>query len=125
PLNTPAALPVLSSLPVEELTPDKYAKWLLTLVGDLHQPTHLLQWEGYGKDLMVEYNGEEYTLLAFFEDYLPKAISPISRDKHMHKHFKRVKDYFEFTRRSPSELFRIWALEVAQAYCENVVKPIQ
>lgn len=130
PIGTPASLPSLKNIPSKEQTPAHYLKWLVTLLGDLHQPLHWLHEHDYGRDVKIRYKEEEHTLLKFWEDYLPSHLKnaletgtaagsqPFAADKEFGKHSK------SWAHKVPTELFRDWAKEVAERVCSDVYGPM-
>jgi len=122
PINTPTSLVALEKIPANEQTPANYLKWLVILVGDLHQPLHWLHDHSHGKDVMIRYKDAEYTLLQFWEDYLPNHLH-VSMDS-----FISEKDFGVHAKvwahKLPTELFREWAKEVAEKLCSEVYAPM-
>lgn len=127
PIGTPENLPSLKNIPAKEQTPAHYLKWLVMLVGDLHQPLHWLHEHGYGRDITIRYHGQpERTLLEFWEEYLPshllhkleKGTAPFMIDKDYDQHAK------SWGGKVPTELFREWAKEVAERVCSDVYAPM-
>merc|ERR1719210_2851002 len=43
PIGTPASLQALEKVPTSDQTPSNFLRWLVILVGDLHQPLHWLR----------------------------------------------------------------------------------
>lgn len=129
PIGTPDQLPALKSVPSNEQTPAHFLKWLVILLGDMHQPLHWLHEHEYGKSVMVRYKEKEYTLLDFWEDYLPNHLKnklptnlgqsgPFMIDKDFGQHSKA------WAHKVPTELFREWAKEVAERVCGDVYHPM-
>lgn len=122
PINTPNKLVALEKIPANEQTPAHYLKWLVILVGDLHQPLHWLHEHNHGKDVKVRYKDAEYSLLQFWEEYLPNHLH-VSMD-----HFVSDKDFGVHSKawahKLPTELFREWAKEVAANVCSDVYAPM-
>eukprot|EP00931_Biecheleriopsis_adriatica_P057467 TRINITY_DN34090_c0_g1_i1.p1 TRINITY_DN34090_c0_g1~~TRINITY_DN34090_c0_g1_i1.p1 ORF type:complete len:397 (+),score=76.24 TRINITY_DN34090_c0_g1_i1:37-1191(+) len=125
PVNVPQELSALSGLPAQQLATSHHLRWLVTLIGDLHQPLHWLRPHNYGRDILLEFDGKEYTLLNFWEDYLPKHISSLPQLSLLSKHFQREKTSWQFKRMAPVELFREWSKDVSGAFCQHVLKPIE
>lgn len=124
PIGTPKTLPALDGLTSVEKTPSRYLRWLVTLVGDLHQPLHWLREKDYGREVKVSYNGEEHTLLSFWEDYLPKNLPPSNlREKEEKKHYKKLVKAWEH--KFPTELFREWAKEMGKVVCKEVYERVK
>lgn len=127
PINTPRSLPILDKIPASELKPSHFLRWLVILVGDLHQPMHWLRGEySYGANVIVRYKGEERTLLKFWEEYIPKELGAFIKEG-MHPDITDA----EYGTRSrtwehklPTELFRDWAKETAEKLCTEVYGPM-
>jgi len=126
PIETPASLPLLAKVPSKEQTPAHYLKWLVILLGDLHQPLHWLHEHDYGRDIKIRYKDETFTLLQFWEDYIPTHLAtklevgaaPFMIDKDFGQHQKA------WAHKVPTELFREWAKEVAERVCGDVYHPM-
>jgi len=126
PIGTPETLPLLQNVPENMRNPANFLKWLVILVGDLHQPLHWLHEHDYGKDIKIRYEEQTYTLLDFWENYLPKhlkhkletGVQPFEMDKDYGQHSK------VWAHKSPTELFRDWAKEVAARVCVDVYAPM-
>jgi len=106
-------------------------RWLAALIGDLHQPLHFSLGSGAeppAQNLTVRFEGKGYTLLEFWEDYLPKAID----GKHMDEDTKSYRKFIvthakqaeHFDSKHPSDLFGDWAKESAQIACEKIYKQL-
>jgi hypothetical protein len=120
PIGTPEKLPTLEKIPMLELHPAAYLRWLAILVGDLHQPLHWLHEHSHGADIKVRYKDSEYTLLQFWEEYLPKHLHEARKDND--KEYKRLAK--DWAHKVPTELFRDWAKEIAEKVCVEVYKPM-
>jgi len=118
PIDTPAKLPALSKFSPLELTPSLHLRWLAILVGDLHQPLHWLKQHDYGREIEVKYEGKSYSLLEFWEDYIPKHLPPLAEEKDLSRQYDDRKDAWKH--KMPPELFRLWAKEAAEAVCGEV-----
>jgi hypothetical protein len=125
PIFTPDKLPALMKVPSKDQTPAYYLKWLVLLLGDLHQPLHWLHEHNHGREIRVSYNGTEYNLLQFWEDFLPihlqkmeTGVQPFMMDKDFDVHAKA------WAHKSPTELFRDWAKENAEKLCIEVYRPM-
>ncbi|CAJ1337732.1 unnamed protein product [Effrenium voratum] len=78
PIGTPKAISAFAKVDIEDLGDGKknrsnqkaafYLRWLATLVGDLHQPLHWLAEKQYGEEVKLQFRGQEYSLLKFWED---------------------------------------------------------
>uniref|UniRef100_A0A7S4PT76 Uncharacterized protein n=1 Tax=Alexandrium monilatum TaxID=311494 RepID=A0A7S4PT76_9DINO len=125
PIGTPASLPVLSKVPGSEQKPANFLRWLVILVGDLHQPLHWLRLHGYGADVTVRYKGHERSLLKFWEEYLPHHVQKLEAGTHpdqTDKEYGARKQAWEH--KMPTELFRDWAKETAEKLCVEVYAPM-
>jgi len=127
PIGTPETLPLLQKLPEAIRTGSAhFLKWLVILVGDMHQPLHWLPAYEFGTSIRIRYEEQTYSLLDFWEDYLPKhlkhkletGIQPFEMDKDFGQHSKA------WAHKSPTELFRDWAKEVAARVCGEVYAPM-
>lgn len=126
PIGTPETLPALQHVPEANQGPAHFLKWLVILVGDMHQPLHWLPEHDFGKHIDIRYEDQTYSLLDFWEDYLPKhlkhkletGIQPFEMDKDYGQHSKA------WAHKSPTELFRDWAKEVAARVCGEVYAPM-
>lgn len=123
PINIPDKLVPLAKLSKLELTSAQYLRWLVVLVGDLHQPLHLLRQHDYGRDVKVSYQGKTYTLLEFFEDYIPRRLPPPPSQTDLENTYKTQSKPWKFY--APPELFRIWAKESAGKVCSDVYQPME
>merc|ERR1712087_706223 len=116
-------LPAMAQLTSVEHEPSHYLRWLAVLIGDLHQPLHWLKEKNYGRELKVEYQGKEHTLLSFWEDYLPEHLpAPPTIDEMQKQYEERAPKWWDTL---PTELFRDWAKETASVLCEQVYGAIQ
>lgn len=124
PIGTPSTLPTLEKVPSSEKTTANYLRWLVILVGDLHQPLHWLHQYGHGKDIKIRFRNSETTLLTLWEDMLAKDVP---KEKGMHPD-QTDKEYgsrsSSWGNTVPTELFRTWAKEVAEQLCTEVYKPM-
>merc|ERR1719329_1123727 len=48
PLRVPAKLPLLDSIPAKDHNPEHFLRWMVALMGNLHQPLHWLSEHDYG-----------------------------------------------------------------------------
>lgn len=118
PINTPTSLPALAKMTDVEHKPSHYLRWLVVLIGDLHQPLHWLREKNYGKEVKLEYKGLQYNLLDFWEDYIPKNLPPAPEPKVLQKQYEdKAPGWWD---KLPAELFRDWAKEVAAVVCGQV-----
>lgn len=101
-------------------TKDQELRWLASLIGDMHQPLHWLAQRGYGKDLTVVYQGKDYTLLDFWENFLPRKLPRIPDQKVLDQEFHVRAE--EWSHRHPSELLRDWAMQQAESVCNDVYR---
>jgi hypothetical protein len=112
----------LEGIPASEQTPADYLKWIVILVGDLHQPLHWLKDHDHGKDVKIRYKDTEYTLQQFWEDYLPNHLEQ-TRDAFIDEKVFSVHAKV-WAHKLPTELFRDWAAEVAEKLCTDVYAPM-
>jgi len=92
-------------------------------IGDMHQPLHWLREHDYGKDIKVVYKDEWYTLLSFWEDFLPTKLGVVPVAEALAAEFR--KDSKDWHYNSPPELFREWAHEVAEKVCVGVYQKME
>merc|ERR1712217_420118 len=118
PANTPKELDVLKKVSGVELTPAHYLRWLISLIGDMHQPLHMLRQHNYGREIRVEYQGQVHTMLEFWEKFISNRLPPLPKqevlEKQLHKGLER------FFKKTPVEHFGIWAREAATSVCTQV-----
>lgn len=128
-IGTPKELGVLNKLPNSEKTPPYFLRWLVILLGDLHQPLHWLHEYDFGKEVKVSYKGETFDLQTFWEREIIKKLKPLPRDIGVKKKgpippTDTDKDYQvrvkEWEHKLPTELFQNWAEEAAQKVCSEV-----
>jgi hypothetical protein len=125
PVETPKNLVALDKVPSSELKTPNYLRWLISLLGDLHQPLHWLTEHQYGKDVQVIYKGETTDLLTFWETNLPKAMKPLKGGYHPDKSDKDYESRLPaWEHKNPTELFREWAKDAAQKLCTEVYAPM-
>lgn len=118
PINTPKTLAALNKVPASERTPTHFLRWLVMLVGDLHQPLHWLKDHNYGRDIKLQFRGEEFTLLSFWEDYIPKHLPPLPLKEALQKQYEQRAPGWRG--KIPPELFREWAKETGEVVCSQV-----
>lgn len=125
PIGTPESLVVLQKIPSSELKPAYFLRWLVILVGDLHQPLHWLHEHNYGRDIQVIYKGETIDLLTLWEDTIPKNMVKLKGGYHPDR---SDKDYDSrspsWQNKNPQELFREWAKDAAEKLCTEVYAPM-
>jgi len=133
PIDTPKKLDVLNKVGTDELYDGRaekrknmeaahYLRWLTTLVGDLHQPLHWLREKEYGSEVKIRYKDEEYTLLSFWEDFLPKHLPEQPSVSELDLEYKL--QYHDWGHRLPPELFREWAGEMSAKVCGEIYGPL-
>jgi len=122
PINAPEELSALRTVEADEKMPQHYLRWLMILLADLHQPLHWLREHGvvtgYGESVKVKYEGQEYSLLEFWETEIPKRFHPMPSPE-------RLKTLYDerapsWQGKLPTELFREWAKEHADVVCHQV-----
>jgi len=118
PIGTPKSLAALSKIPSSERKPSHYLRWLSILLGDLHQPLHWLREKDYGREIKVIYKEEEYTLLSFWEEYIPRHLSTMPSSSTLKDEYNSRSQAWLHT--LPTELFRDWAKETAETVCNQV-----
>eukprot|EP00929_Paragymnodinium_shiwhaense_P027188 TRINITY_DN16007_c0_g1_i1.p1 TRINITY_DN16007_c0_g1~~TRINITY_DN16007_c0_g1_i1.p1 ORF type:complete len:379 (+),score=79.03 TRINITY_DN16007_c0_g1_i1:201-1337(+) len=123
PINTPEDLRALERVPAEERTSAVYLRWLGILIGDLHQPLHLLRQHEYGRRLKVVYKGEEYTLLAFWEEFIPKHLANLPPQDLIEAQY--AENQKVWARKVPMELFREWGHESSEKVCTEVYSKME
>lgn len=116
--ETPEKLAALDSITSLELEPHHYLRWLAILIGDLHQPLHWLREHDYGSAVKLVYQGEEYSLLKFWEDYIPKHLPSIPGKQQLETEYDMRSHLWHD--KIPTELFHDWAEEVADVVCGQV-----
>lgn len=122
PIDAPKTLMALYSVDSIELDFQHYLRWLAGLIGDTHQPLHWLRELGYGADVRLSYQGEEFTLLSFWENYLPKHLPSPQGVTYLDEEYKkRLKGWQE---KVPTELFRSWSHDMSESVCSHVYGPL-
>jgi len=116
--DMPTLLKVLSPISETDQTSVNELRWLISLIGDVHQPLHILKEHNYGKDVKVTYKDKEYTLYSFFEEELPKQLPQEIDVKKAKGGFEKAKKRFVWNR--AHELFSMWARESALGLCGQV-----
>ncbi|CAE8636436.1 unnamed protein product [Polarella glacialis] len=135
PIDTPKKLDVLDKVDLDSLyenstsanrqnmKPAHYLRWLTELLGDLHQPLHWLRGtHDYGKSVSLQHNGTEYTLLSFWEDFLPNNLPALPAVSELDLEYNAV--YHSWGQRLPTELFREWAGELSAKVCQEIYAPM-
>lgn len=90
-------------------------RWLVTLLGDLHQPLHLLREHDYGRDITIVYQSQEHTLLSFWEDFIPAHLPPGPAQADLDSAY--AEHSAAWSQKVPTDLFRDWAREAAEIAC--------
>lgn len=132
PINPPKKLPSLDKVLSMDIGAPHYLRWLAILIGDLHQPLHWLREHQYGKKITVLYKKMPYTLLDFWENEIPKMMNPLPKAENKsfaHWEHKLREQYEErhhsWGHKLPTELFRHWAKENAEAVCGQVYQQME
>lgn len=124
PIFTPKSLQVLDKIPASEMKPSNFLRWLVILVGDLHQPLHWLRQHGYGADVIVRYKGHESTLLKFWEEYIPRNLPGLKVGTHPEHDKEYEVQHRAWAMKTPTELWRTWAKESAKMLCMQIYAPM-
>lgn len=98
-------------------------RWMVALIGDLHQPLHWLQQHNYGKEIIVVYQGQKYSLYDFWEDVIPKKLPPMPSDQDLEAAY--AKDVDGWKLHVPTELMRDWAREEAELACRGIIQGME
>lgn len=121
PLDIPQTLQALEKVPTLELGTSQYLRWLIILIGDLHQPLHWLKEHDYGKEQEIHYKGEKYNLLDFWESFVtarpPRTFPDLPSKETIEAEY--AKEHHHWMHLRPTELFREWAKEVAASVCHG------
>lgn len=123
PINTPKKLPPLDKVTSLELTPAHYLRWLVGLIGDLHQPLHWLKQHDYGRGINVIYKDRPYKLLDLFEQEIPQHLAPVPSAKSLQDEYEEKEH--GWGHKLPTELFRLWATEQAEVVCSQVYQVME
>jgi hypothetical protein len=123
PIDTPTTLSALSNVPKDKLEAGGYLRWMGILIGDLHQPLHWLRQHDYGREVSVVYKDHKYTLLDFWEDYLPTQLAAAPEKADLQKKYAELSPKWQH--HVPPELFRQWAHEVAERVCVEVYSQME
>jgi hypothetical protein len=118
PVNTPKELDVLRKVSGVELTPAHYLRWLISLIGDMHQPLHILRQHNYGREVRVEYAGQVHTLLDFWEEFISQRLPPLPAQAVLERQLNKGLE--RFFQKTPVDHFRLWAREAATSVCTQV-----
>lgn len=97
----------------------KELRLLQILIGDMHQPLHWLERNGYGKDVTVVFRGEERSLLSFWEEFIPLNMKPEYGKVDYGKIERGAARYGNFDKK-----FRQWAKEGAQKACKDIYEVV-
>lgn len=131
PIDTPRTIKVFAKVNVDDLGDEThrtkqraafYLRWLGTLLGDLHQPLHWLAEKNFGEEVKISFRGGDYTLLQFWEEYLPKQLPELPMISILDLEYKA--QYHEWGHRSPPELFRQWGGEMSDKVCNEIYGPM-
>lgn len=121
--NLPKTLRDLATVPSDMLTPVQYLRWLVILIGDLHQPTHWMQTHEYGQSVALEHGGHRCSLSSFWEDYIPKALGSSNLSKlSLPKNQDRLS---RWRGKTPVDLFFEWASDEAGVACSEVLLKLE
>ena len=120
PVNAPHNLAVLQG---KELSDSEDLRWLVTLIGDLHQPLHWLHEREYGQGVNVSYRGEIMTLLEMWESYIPLRLPPPPPADVVRRDYDKHSAVWEH--RVPTDLFRDWAKDMAAIVCGEIYPAIE
>lgn len=125
PIGTPEKLPLLEKFSSDELTSVHYLRWLAVLMGDLHMPLHWLRDHDYGAKVNLVWEDQVYTMLEFWEEYLPKNLTgtEIKGKEMLDQEYQERQELWHD--KSPIELFRDWAREAAMLVCQDVYERIE
>lgn len=123
PIDTPEKLIALGKLAPSELKPSNYLRWLVALIGDLHQPLHWLREHSYGGKIKVQFRDQQYTLLSLWEELIPQHLPPPKSPAQLQKHYQEQSP--AWWDKMPPELFREWARDTAQRVCQDVYSSIK
>jgi len=116
--DMPTLIKVLSPISETDQTSFNELRWMIMLIGDMHQPLHILREYNYGKDVKVVYKDKEYTLYSFFEEELPKHLPQQIDEKRARSGFDKMKK--QFVRSRAFELFSRWSRETGLGLCGQV-----
>eukprot|EP00930_Biecheleria_cincta_P103421 TRINITY_DN95393_c0_g1_i1.p1 TRINITY_DN95393_c0_g1~~TRINITY_DN95393_c0_g1_i1.p1 ORF type:complete len:389 (-),score=60.02 TRINITY_DN95393_c0_g1_i1:140-1306(-) len=142
PINAPKQLKALEKVyKASKSYSSSYLRWLVILLGDLHQPLHWLREHDYGQKVMVEVDKKSMSLLDFWEVELPRRI--VERDAELAKsHLKSASPpkYYSsipvFTTAQlmenvkarkdtqPAVLFRDWGKAASMDVCNEIYAAI-
>eukprot|EP00811_Abedinium_folium_P010276 NODE_19505_length_840_cov_3.471248.p1 GENE.NODE_19505_length_840_cov_3.471248~~NODE_19505_length_840_cov_3.471248.p1 ORF type:complete len:204 (-),score=50.79 NODE_19505_length_840_cov_3.471248:71-682(-) len=84
---------------------------------------HWLRDHDYGRDIVISYGGEERTLLAFWEDFLPTRVPPIPDAWEMESLYGR--NSASWRDMHPQSLFHAWGTAQAEAVCERIYSKLE
>lgn len=118
PVDLPEEFTALHDVPLDMHTPVQYLRWLVALIGDLHQPLHWLRTHSYGKSVTLLHKGEQYSLLSLWEEYIPHNLPPVQTKDQLRAQYQELIP--SWRHKNPLDLFHIWAEEVAAIVCGEV-----
>eukprot|EP00933_Yihiella_yeosuensis_P078347 TRINITY_DN8970_c0_g1_i1.p1 TRINITY_DN8970_c0_g1~~TRINITY_DN8970_c0_g1_i1.p1 ORF type:complete len:420 (+),score=63.07 TRINITY_DN8970_c0_g1_i1:43-1302(+) len=123
----PQEISVLRNIPNSEKTPAQLLRWLVILVGDIHEPMHFMQEYSYGADIMIKYRDQESNMFDFFESVITKKIPKKYNKASFHPN-SEDKDYNDnsakWEHKVPTELFSDWSKDVAEQLCTEIIQPM-
>lgn len=131
PIDTPKTISVFAKVNVEDLQDGThrsnqkaafYLRWLSTLLGDLHQPLHWLAEKKFGEEVKLVFRNQEFNLLQFWEEYLPKQLPELPKISTLDLEYRA--QYHEWGNRLPPELFRQWGGEMSDKVCNEIYGPM-
>lgn len=95
--------------------PDSYVmRWLLTLVGDIHQPLHFgNQGDKRGENLLVEFRSKKMSFWDYWERELPSSFV---KSSNMGDHLKAIQG--SKVKSDPEHFFADWAAETQALACK-------
>lgn len=97
-----------------EFPPSHEMRWLLNLLGDLHQPLHFGNIEdNYGKNIKVSWKGKVLSFFEYWESVLP---SEFYDNSNMDEHVAKLKG--KSVKTEPDTFFADWAAESQKLSCE-------
>ncbi|CAK9085731.1 Nuclease S1 [Durusdinium trenchii] len=78
--------------------------------------------QAYGAEVKLVFRGEQYTLLQFWEEYLPKHLPEIPQISTLDLEYGA--QYHQWGDRLPPELFREWGGEMSEQVCNEIYGPM-
>uniref|UniRef100_A0A7S4Q1K0 Uncharacterized protein n=1 Tax=Alexandrium monilatum TaxID=311494 RepID=A0A7S4Q1K0_9DINO len=118
----PPELASLAGLSPSELGHPQLLRWLVILLGDMHQPLRWLRAHDYGREVQLRYKGQTYSLLSFWEEYLPQQLAEPNWN-HLKRSFHKHQGHY--LERLPATHFRNWARDHATAACSLIYAPLE